>query len=376
MVEDSVSEGNIFVLGSGTSEGVPVVSCLLDGSCSTCNDAQADKYSKNKRRNTSLAVQVTVTKDEFENATKEHIKNELTEKEQQVFDKFVEAQPKDNGTAHNKATIVIDIGKFFWQSGLDLFPKLSLRRIDAILITHMHIDAIGGFDDLRDWTSRVQPAYAIPVICNSRDFAVIKSMYPYLVSPNQSSGGGVSSLNFQANLEAFLPIQLFGLEFIPLPVYHGGKFVSLGFRFGDVVYISDCSAIPDCTTELIHGQSLNDTQQSFEELSLSEKQKKSQESLRKVICPCKILIIDCLSFDRETVHESHFKINEVTKYLLSLCDPKPEEIFFTGLCHRVDHEIHSKELENISAEYSLNIKLLYDGQQIPFHYTKKSVLNE
>ena len=50
---------------------------------------------------------------------------------------------------------MIDCGKFFYQRSLDLFPKLKLRFIDAILITHSHNDACYGIDDLRDWTKNM-----------------------------------------------------------------------------------------------------------------------------------------------------------------------------------------------------------------------------
>ena len=46
-------------------------------------------------------------------------------------------------------TILIDAGKDFRQSALELFPKYKLRRIDALLLTHAHADAINGLDDLR-----------------------------------------------------------------------------------------------------------------------------------------------------------------------------------------------------------------------------------
>ena len=360
--------GSIFVLGSGTSEGVPVVSCLLDpdSKCATCMDANSDRYSKNRRRNTSLAIQVPLPATEYETYSNLNMRTNLIEKEQKQLQERMAMRRKREGD--RKATIVIDIGKFFWQSGLDLFPKLGLESIDSILLTHFHIDAIGGLDDLRDWTCRTQLGYSIPVLCNTRELGIIKNMYPYLVSANQANGGGVSSLSFQTVLEPFIPVSSFGLRFIPLPVYHGGSFVSLGFRFGDVVYISDCSAIPDCTTELINGRSLPGSGGSLELLQATEEQKQSHETLKASIVPCKILIIDCLSFDN-VAHPSHFKITEVTEYLLSLLDPKPEEIFFTGMCHKVNHEEHSKVLEAFSKEHSLNVRLLYDGQEIPFTWT-------
>jgi len=88
-------------LGTGTSEGVPRVSCLTECpvTCKTCKDAVL-VGSKNRRRNCSLLLRA-----------------------------------KD-ATTGNEAHIVIDVGKFFYESALEWFPKYQLRNIDAVLLTH------------------------------------------------------------------------------------------------------------------------------------------------------------------------------------------------------------------------------------------------
>lgn len=367
-------QGRIFVLGSGTSEGVPIISCLLETNgeiCNTCNDAQHNKHSKNKRRNTSIAICVETNFDDYERFIWSNIPEKLkTDKTVlQSYQKYFNKIKSEEGEII-KSTILIDIGKFFWQSALDLFPKLKLKRIEAILISHAHIDAMGGFDDLRDWTSRIQTGYSIPVYCKrDRDFEIIKSMYPYLLNANQTSGGGVSNLSFFPHLNAFLPISLFGLDIIPLPVYHGGSYVSFGFKFGDVVYISDCSKIPSCSTELINGIQLKNSKGSISQLNLSYEQQKSHAFLRKNLLVCKTLIIDCLSF-KDSTHHSHFLIADVLSYLLDIQDPKPKKIYFTGLCHSVNHEEHSKIVNSYLESYGLDIDLLYDSQEIPFSYER------
>lgn len=88
-------------MGTGTSEGVPRVSCLTESpvTCKTCNDA-VRVGSKNRRRNCSLLLRA---------------KNRETD---------------------NQTHIVIDVGKFFYESALAWFPKYQLRNIDAVLLTH------------------------------------------------------------------------------------------------------------------------------------------------------------------------------------------------------------------------------------------------
>lgn len=362
----SMNEGSIYVLGSGTSEGVPIISCLVKNDCETCNDAQQSIYSKNKRRNTCIAVCVENSFDEYYSLTKSNV-IESTEK-QEEFNNFMKQLKEEEGDKI-RSTIIIDVGKFFWQSAIDLFPKLGLKRIESVLITHAHIDAMGGFDDLRDWTRRIQPGYSIPIFCEkNRDFGIIKSMFPYIVNVNQKEGLAISSLTFNPNLIAFLPVNLFGLEFIPLPVFHGRNYVSFGYKFGDIVYISDCCGVPACTTELINGVSLPDTKDSFEKLDLTEEQINSHNRiLNHNFIPCKTLIIDCLSF-AESTHPSHFLIGPAMEYLASIQDPKPSKVYFTGISHRVNHEKHSLILKTYLEQYGLDIELLFDGQHIPFSY--------
>jgi phosphoribosyl 1,2-cyclic phosphodiesterase len=138
----------IIFLGTGTSSGVPLVTCLVNKDCKTCIDAM-NQNSKNKRRNTSLLIQYK-------------IENELK-------------------------NIIIDVGKYFYQSAMDWFPTFNISKIDAILITHEHFDAIGGFDDLRDFTNQMK--YKLPVYSRKSDFDSISRVYPYLVNSGTSNAG-------------------------------------------------------------------------------------------------------------------------------------------------------------------------------------------
>ena len=46
-------------------------------------------------------------------------------------------------------TILVDCGKTFREQAIEFFPKKGLRKIDALILTHHHADAIDGLDDLR-----------------------------------------------------------------------------------------------------------------------------------------------------------------------------------------------------------------------------------
>eukprot|EP01012_Entosiphon_sulcatum_P014309 TRINITY_DN19352_c0_g1_i2.p2 TRINITY_DN19352_c0_g1~~TRINITY_DN19352_c0_g1_i2.p2 ORF type:complete len:115 (-),score=3.42 TRINITY_DN19352_c0_g1_i2:610-933(-) len=82
----------VFVLGSGCSEGVPRVSCLVGGQCSVCLDAaRKDVRSPNLRRPPALLLR---------------------------FDR-----PEDQSRKYN---VLIDCGKFFWQ--VQKTPKTNRPR--------------------------------------------------------------------------------------------------------------------------------------------------------------------------------------------------------------------------------------------------------
>lgn len=120
----------LLFVGTGTSEGIPLLSCLTSEDqvkCKVCLNA-VEPQSKNFRRNTSLLVRVR------------------TEKVNQVECKRKESRLRN---------ILIDCGKFFWPSAMKLFPPNNIRFLDALLITHGHNDASYGIDDLRDWTMNV-----------------------------------------------------------------------------------------------------------------------------------------------------------------------------------------------------------------------------
>ncbi|KAF9592616.1 hypothetical protein IFM89_016264 [Coptis chinensis] len=192
-----VEESEIIFMGTGTSKGIPRVSCLTNPlkKCAVCSKA-VEPGNKNKRLNTSILIRYSKSSERY--------------------------------------NILIDVGKFFYHSALRWFLEFGLRTIDAAVITHSHADAVGGLDDLRDWTNNVHPS--IPIYVANRDFQVMKKTHYYLVDTSVVTlGAAVSALQFNIIKEE--PLIIYGLKFTPLPVWHGQGYRSLGFRFGNVCYI-------------------------------------------------------------------------------------------------------------------------------------------
>ncbi|KAI3958263.1 hypothetical protein MKW92_001087 [Papaver armeniacum] len=193
-------ESEIVFMGTGTSEGIPRVSCLTnpEKKCPVCWKA-AEPGNKNRRLNTSILIRYA--------------------------------------TATGVRNILIDAGKFFYHSALKYFPAFRLRTIDAVIITHSHADAIG------DWTNNVQPS--IPIYVANRDFEVMKKTHYYLVDTSVIiPGAAVSELQFKIIEEE--PFIVEDLKITPLPVWHGINYRSLGFRFGNVCYIRNIPLLEDC----------------------------------------------------------------------------------------------------------------------------------
>ncbi|CAE6451772.1 unnamed protein product [Rhizoctonia solani] len=225
--------------GTGCSSGLPNITCLTSKpvTCETCELATHPSGWKNKRRNTGAITRI-------------------------------------RSAAGSERIIVIDVGKTFLAAALDLFPRYDLRRIDAVLLTHGHADAINGLDDLRSWTLgdlRIQDH--IDVYLSEATMNDVKRGFPYLVSKEFATGSGHIPQFKWHIIEGYKPLRLDGLDFdiIPVDVYHGNlptprhttrpdfgavqapdPYLCFGFIFGTLmVYMSDVSGIPDQTWDTI-----------------------------------------------------------------------------------------------------------------------------
>ena len=284
------AKSRIIFLGTGTSEGVPRVSCLTNpaSQCKVCPDA-IKKGSPNRRRNTSILIQ------------------------RQLAD----------GRTNN---IIIDAGKFFYEAAIQWFPKFKVECIDALVITHAHADAIGGLDDLRDWTNNTQES--LPIYLRDPDYKQVESLFYYLVDrTKKTGGGGVAKLNFKSINKS--PFTIDGLPIIPLPVEHGKNREVFGYRFGPVSYISDASSISDETADLIRGSEL--------------------------------LILDALRPKR--THGTHFTLEEAIDQARRL---RPARTLLTDATHDIDHETVNIQLAKLQESEGINIQYAYDGMDIEF----------
>jgi phosphoribosyl 1,2-cyclic phosphate phosphodiesterase len=182
----------VHFLGTGTSQGVPVIGCQ----CKVCQSSNP----KDQRLRTSVLIQTP--------------------------------------SVH----FVIDTGPDFRQQML----RIACQRLDAVLYTHSHKDHIAGMDDIRAFNylqKKPMDLYATQAVQ-----AAIKQEFHYVFSTYKYPGIPEVKLIELENK----PFQLGDETIIPIQLMHH-KMPVLGFRIRDFVYITDANYIAAAEKEKIKG---------------------------------------------------------------------------------------------------------------------------
>ncbi|MBW6479392.1 MAG: MBL fold metallo-hydrolase [Bacteroidales bacterium] len=172
----------VTILGTGTSQGVPVVAC----DCRVCKSSD----SLDQRLRTAVMIE----------------------------------------TGNN--TFVIDAGPDFRQQML----REKVKKVDALLITHNHKDHTGGLDDVRafNWVLKK------PMEVFARDSVLksIKKDFDYAFEEEKYPGVPQINLHTITNK----PFEILGEKIIPIDAMHA-RMPIFGFRIGDFSYLTDASII-------------------------------------------------------------------------------------------------------------------------------------
>ena len=182
----------ITFLGTGTSQGVPVIAC----SCAVCRS----DHSKDKRLRSSV---------------------------------LIETQDK---------VLVIDTGPDFRQQML----REAVQQLDAVLFTHEHKDHIAGLDDIRAFNFK--QGAVVPIYCAPRVQEALKREYHYAFSEQRYPGVPQMQIH-PIGTQAF---HIDTLEVIPIEVMHY-KLPVWGFRIADFTYITDAKTIAKPEMDKIRG---------------------------------------------------------------------------------------------------------------------------
>jgi len=176
-------------LGTGTSQGVPVIGCT----CEVCT-------SKNPK-DSRFRASVMMTTDE-------------------------------------NRKILIDCGPDFRQQML----INKENHIDIALITHEHNDHVIGLDDMRPLIFK--SGKDMPIYCSERVGTEIKNRFPYAFTDVRYPGAPAFDLHQITNQ----PFEVLDAEITPVEVIHF-RITVFGYKFKKLAYITDASFIPEIEKE-------------------------------------------------------------------------------------------------------------------------------
>jgi len=137
---------------------------------------------------------------------------------------------------------------------IDTAPELRLqclacdiRRVDAVLFTHDHADHIVGLDDLRRFNALQKQT--LPCYGDRTTLATLERMFGYAFKDNPDYPSAKPHLTLEP---VNGPFEAAGVPVTPIPLLHGSMPV-LGFRIGRFAYCTDVSTIPEGSMALLAG---------------------------------------------------------------------------------------------------------------------------
>jgi len=252
----------ITFLGTGTSSGVPLIGC----GCPVCTSTDP----RDKRLRTSACIEYQGLK------------------------------------------LVIDAGPDYRQQML----SAGVTNPDAILLTHAHMDHIGGLDDVRSFNYLQKRAF--PIYCEKSAENVLRRVFYYAFDEPKYPGAPDFEIH---RIEAGVPFSIKGVEILPVRILHG-KMPIVGFRFGSLAYLTDVSHIDEDSFKLLEGVEL--------------------------------LVVSSVSFKP---HHSHFSVSEALEAIGRVA---PRQAFFTHLSHRLG------TYSEFASKLPDGVAVAYDGQTISF----------
>lgn len=193
-----MADFEFIFLGTGTSQGVPMIGCA----CAVCRSADP----RDRRTRSSVYVR------------------------------------------HGGFGFVVDTGPDLRAQCL----REGIGQCDAAVFTHSHTDHIMGFDDLRRFCDQ-QPSRSLPIYASASTMGDIERVFSFAFDGRNRFPGYLHPVPHVVEG----PFSLGGLEVTPLPVPHGRAAVN-GYLFSRegrplVAYLSDCKAVPPAVAERIAG---------------------------------------------------------------------------------------------------------------------------
>lgn len=258
-------------LGTGTSQGVPVIGCK----CEVCRSEDG----RDRRLRTAAMVEM------------------------------------------GGKRFIIDAGPDFRYQML----REGVTHIDAILLTHEHKDHTGGIDDVRAFNFVDFPViHTMHIYGNEPTITSIRRDFHYAFSEDKYRGVPEIELHTIAEDKPFVVADV---EVMPVVGSHSERFRSVGFRFGELAYLTDMNAIADEEIAKLQG--------------------------------VKVLVVNALRWES---HNSHFSVAEALEVIRRVA---PERAYLTHMSHRIGlHAVAEQHLPE-------GVYLAYDGLTVTINKQEK-----
>lgn len=141
----------------------------------------------------------------------------------------------------DEARILIDAGP---DIRMQLMP-LPFRPLDAVLLTHIHYDHVGGLDDLRGFCRFGD----LHIYADKSTVEQLRVKLPYCFAEHLYPGVPKIAVH---TLTPYVPIRVKDAEVVPIEVIHG-QLPIMGYRIGRLGYITDMKTAPDETVRQLQG---------------------------------------------------------------------------------------------------------------------------